>query len=104
VDYLEMYLMYKLGLWMVWKGAWSMVWVMVGTQRADWEYGWLGKVPCVRNGIVDGLERCLEYGLGHGRYLVCGLGMWMAWKGTLCTEWDCGCLERCPEYGLVDDC
>jgi hypothetical protein len=39
---------------------------------------------------VDGLERCLEYGLGHGRYPACGMGMWMAWKGTSCTKWDCG--------------
>jgi hypothetical protein len=42
---------------MVWKGAWSTVWVMVGTRRAEWECGWLGKVPRVRNGIVDGLEK-----------------------------------------------
>jgi hypothetical protein len=38
-----------------------MVWVVIGTRRADWECGWLGKVPRVRNGIVDGLERCPEY-------------------------------------------
>jgi hypothetical protein len=36
---------------------------VVGIQCADWECGWFGKVPRVRNGIEDGLERCLEYGL-----------------------------------------
>jgi hypothetical protein len=61
VDSLARYLVYGLGMWMVWKGVWCMVWVVVGTRRADWECGWLGKVPHVRNGIADGLERCLEY-------------------------------------------
>jgi hypothetical protein len=51
-----------------------MVWH--GTRRTDWECGWLEKVPHVRNGIVDGLERCPEeYGLGCGWYPTYGLGM-----------------------------
>jgi hypothetical protein len=51
-----------------------MVWH--GTLRTDWECGWLEKVPRVRNGIVDGLERCPEeYGLGCGWYPTYGLGM-----------------------------
>jgi hypothetical protein len=46
MDSLERYLIYEMGMWMVWKGARSMVWVVVGTRRAEWEYcGWLGKVP-----------------------------------------------------------
>jgi hypothetical protein len=56
----------------------------------DWECGRLGKVPCVRNGNVDGLERYLEYGLCCGWYPTCGMGLWTAWKGTSCTNWDCG--------------
>jgi hypothetical protein len=32
------------------------------TQCTEWECGWLGKVPHVRNGNVDGLERFMEYG------------------------------------------
>jgi hypothetical protein len=63
VDDIERYLVYRLGMWMVWKGARSTVWVVVGTRRTDWECGWLGTVPPLWNGIVDGLERCLEYGL-----------------------------------------
>jgi hypothetical protein len=63
---------------------------MVGTRCTTWACGWFGKVSPVRIGIVDGLERCLEYGLGCGRYLACGMGLWMAWKVTSCTEWDCG--------------
>jgi hypothetical protein len=35
--------------------------VRQGTRCAKWECGWLGKVHHVRNGIVDGLERCPEY-------------------------------------------
>jgi hypothetical protein len=31
VDDMERYLMYGLGWWLVWKGARSMVWVVVGT-------------------------------------------------------------------------
>jgi hypothetical protein len=61
VDGLERYLVYGLGMWMVWKGAWSTTWVVVGTQRAEWDCGWLGKVPRVWIGIVYGLERCSEY-------------------------------------------
>jgi hypothetical protein len=63
---------YGLGMWMAWKGTWCMA----------WECGWSGKVPRVRfglwsvpdvrNGIVDGLER----------YLVYGLGLCMVWKGA----------------------
>jgi hypothetical protein len=48
---------------MVWKCVWSTVWVVVGIRRAEWDCGWLGKVPLVRNGILDGLERFLKYGL-----------------------------------------
>jgi hypothetical protein len=55
--------MYGLGMWMVWKGAQSTVWVVVGTQRVEWDYGLFGKVPHVRNEIVDGLKRCPEYSL-----------------------------------------
>jgi hypothetical protein len=39
VDGLEKYLVYKMGLWIVWKGAQGTVWVVVGTQCADWECG-----------------------------------------------------------------
>jgi hypothetical protein len=63
---------------------------MVGTRCIAWECGWLGKVPRVRIGFVDDLERCSKYGLGCGRYPMCGMGFWMAWKGTSCTDWDCG--------------
>jgi hypothetical protein len=63
VDGLERYLVYEMGMWMVWKGTWSMVCVVVGTQRVEWDCGRLGKVPRVQIGIVDGLERCSEYGL-----------------------------------------
>jgi hypothetical protein len=63
VDALERYLVYGLGMWMVWKGAWSTVWVVDDTRRVDWECGCLGKVPRVWNEIVDGLERCPEYDL-----------------------------------------
>jgi hypothetical protein len=34
-----------------------------GTRHAEWDCGWLGKVHCVRIGIMDGLKRCPEYGL-----------------------------------------
>jgi hypothetical protein len=50
VDGLERYLMYRLGWWLVWKGAQSTVWVVVSTQRAEWDCGWFGKVPKVRFG------------------------------------------------------
>jgi hypothetical protein len=40
-----------------------MVWVVVSTRRAEWDCGWLGKVPRVRIEIVDSLERCSEYGM-----------------------------------------
>jgi hypothetical protein len=63
VDSLERYLVYGLGMWMVWKGTRSMVWVVVGTRCADWECGTLGKVPRVRNRNVHDLERCPEYDL-----------------------------------------
>jgi hypothetical protein len=58
VDGLERYLVYGMRLWMVWKGARSTVWVVASTWCAEWERGWLGKVPRVRNEIVDGLEWC----------------------------------------------
>jgi hypothetical protein len=63
VDSLERYLVYGMGMSMVWKGAWSIVWFVVNTRRADWKCGWLRKVPHVRNEIVDDLERCPKYGL-----------------------------------------
>jgi hypothetical protein len=47
---------------MIWKGAWSTIWDVVHTRCAEWDCGWLGKVPRVQNGIVDGLDRCPEYG------------------------------------------
>jgi hypothetical protein len=47
---------------------------------------------------------CPEYGLGCGRYPACGMGLWMAWKGTSCTEWDSGWFGKVPEVRLVDDC
>jgi hypothetical protein len=75
--------------------SWPAV-VWPGTQFMDWDCGLFGNVPYVQIGIVDGLERCLEYGLGHGRYPTCGLGIWMAWKGTLCKEWDCGWFGKVP--------
>jgi hypothetical protein len=59
---------------------------MVGTQCMTWACGWLGKVPHVQIGIVDDLERCPEYGLSRGRYPACGMGLWMAWKGSSCME------------------
>jgi hypothetical protein len=62
---------------------------VVFTRCMTWECRWLGKVPHVRNENLDGLERCQEYGLGCGQYPVCGMGLSMAWKGDLCTEWDC---------------
>jgi hypothetical protein len=34
----------------------------------DMACGRFGKIPHVRNEIVDGLERCPVYGLGSGRY------------------------------------
>jgi hypothetical protein len=56
-------LMYRMGLWMVQKGAQSTKWVVVGRRCTEWDYGWLEKVPCVPNGIVDGSERCSEYSM-----------------------------------------
>jgi hypothetical protein len=46
-DGLESYLMYGMGMWMIWKGAWSTVWDVVGTWCAEWDCGWLEKVPHV---------------------------------------------------------
>jgi hypothetical protein len=57
-----------------------------GTRCTDWKCGWPEKVPHVRNENMDDLERCPEYGLGYGQYPICGMGTWMAWKGTLCVE------------------
>jgi hypothetical protein len=67
---------------------------VVGTQSTTWECGWLEKVFRVRNENVDDLERCLKYGLGCGRYPACEIGLWMAWKGTSCTECDCVWFEK----------
>jgi hypothetical protein len=81
-----------------WDVSWPIV-VRQGTWCVEWECGSLGKVPHVWNGIVDSLERCPEYGLvdaceltrsGSAGYPVCGMGMWMTWKGTSCMEWDSG--------------
>jgi hypothetical protein len=63
---------------------------VVGTQHMALECRWLGKVPHVQIGNVDGPERCPEYEIGWGWYPVCGLGMWMTWKATSCTDWDSG--------------
>jgi hypothetical protein len=64
-------------MWTAWKG----------TLCTDWDGGWIGKVlgvrfglwsvPGMRNGIVDGLER----------YLVYGLGLWLVWKGARSAVW-----------------
>jgi hypothetical protein len=58
-----------------------------GTSCMEWECGWFGKVtgvqnglwlvPGVWNGIVDDLERYLEYGMGS----------WMIWKGAQSMVW-----------------
>jgi hypothetical protein len=53
--------MYGMRLWMVRKGAWSTECIVVGSRCTDWDYGWLEKVPCVPNGIVEGSKRCSEY-------------------------------------------
>jgi hypothetical protein len=63
VDGLERYLVYEIGILIVWKGTWSTECVVVGTQCAEWDCGWLGKVPRVGNEIVDGFDRCPEYDL-----------------------------------------
>jgi hypothetical protein len=96
VDSLARYLVYGLGWYLDWKGARSTEYAMVGTRCTTWACGRLGKVARVRIGIVNGLERCPEYGLGRGRYPACRLGMWMTWKGILCTEWDCGWFRKVP--------
>jgi hypothetical protein len=70
--------------------------VWLGTRHTDWECGRLGRVPHIRIGNVDGLERCPEHELGCGRYLAYGLGMWIAWKGTSCTKWECGWFGKVP--------
>jgi hypothetical protein len=46
----------------------------------NWDNGWIGKVPGVLNAVW--------------LYPVCGMGMWMAWKGTSCMEWECGWFGR----------
>jgi hypothetical protein len=96
VDSLARYLVYGLGWYLDWKGARSTEYAMVGTRCTTWACGRLGKVARVRIGIVNGLERCPESGLGRGRYPACRLGMWMTWKGILCTEWDCGWFRKVP--------
>jgi hypothetical protein len=70
--------------------------VWYGTRPTDWECGRLRKEPRVRSWNVDDLERCVEYVLGCGRYPVCRLGLWMAWKGISCTYWDCGEFGKVP--------
>jgi hypothetical protein len=116
VDSLEKYLVYGMGMWMVWKGVRSMVWVVVSTRCAEWKCGWLGKVPHVQNGIVDGLERSPKYDLVDDcyRHRRLRFEQGMVWYGTRCTEWERGWfgkvhhvrsgnvngLERCLEYGL----
>jgi hypothetical protein len=44
----------------VWHGTWCM----------DWDCGLFEKVPHVRIGIMVGLERCLQYGLGLWKVLL----------------------------------
>jgi hypothetical protein len=72
-----------------------------GTQCMAWACGWLGKVPHVQNGNVDGLEKVLGVqnglllvpGVWHGnldgleRYLMYGMGLWMVWKGAWSSVW-----------------
>jgi hypothetical protein len=70
---------------------------VVSVRHMDWECGKLGKVPRVWIGMMVGLERCPEYGLGCGQYPACGMELWMASKGTLCTGWDCGWFGKVPE-------
>jgi hypothetical protein len=36
--------------------------VLHGTQCTDWDCGLFRRVPRVQIGMVDGLERCPEYG------------------------------------------
>jgi hypothetical protein len=43
---------------------------------------------------VVGLERYSEYELGCGWYTVYDMGMWMAWKGISCTDWDGGWFRK----------
>jgi hypothetical protein len=43
---------------------------------------------------VVGLERYPEYELGCGWYTVYDMGMWMAWKGISCTDWDGGWFRK----------
>jgi hypothetical protein len=64
--------------------------VWPGTWCTDWDCGLFGKVPRVRIWMVVGLERCPEYGIGCGWYLMYGMGVRMAWKATSCMEWECG--------------
>jgi hypothetical protein len=63
VDGMEWHLVYGLRLWMVWKGARSTIWDVVSTRLAEWDCGWLAKVPRVWNEIVDVLEIFPEYTL-----------------------------------------
>jgi hypothetical protein len=34
-----------------------------GTECTNLDGGWFGNVPRVQTGMVDGMERCLEYGV-----------------------------------------
>jgi hypothetical protein len=47
--------------------------------------------------MLFGLERCPDYEIGYGWYPVYDMGLWMAWKGTSCTEWDCGWIGKVLE-------
>jgi hypothetical protein len=52
--------------------------------------------------LVYGLGWCPEYEIGYGWYLVYDMGLWMAWKGTSCTDWDGGLIGKVPKvrFGL----
>jgi hypothetical protein len=46
--------------------------------------------------------RCELTCSGLARYPVYGMGMWTAWKGTSCTDWDYGWFGKVPgvRYGM----
>jgi hypothetical protein len=46
--------------------------------------------------MVLGLERCQEYKICYGWYPMYDIGLWTAWKGTSCTDWDCEWFGKVP--------
>jgi hypothetical protein len=46
--------------------------------------------------MAVGLDRCPEYGIGYGWYSVYVMGLWIVWKGTSCTDCDCGWFRKVP--------